>query len=224
MQRLKEILRPIYAPWLRRYRYRAKIRAERQRILADIQTAKAAGEPVKIIIGAGGTRYAGWIPTDIPAFNVCRADHWPGLFSRHSIDRILAEHVFEHLTRAQMADFLRIARNYLAPGGRVRIAVPDGYHPDPAYIERVRPGGSSDFADDHKMLYNSDLIGALLAEQGYDYELLEYFDEAGQFQQREWRIEDGFIGRSAAHDGRNADGLLRFTSLIVDCWPGPTGE
>ena len=87
----------------------------------------------------------------------------------------MAEHVFEHLTRAQMVAFLRIARNYLAPGGRVRIAVPDGYHPDPAYIERVRPGGSSDFADDHKMLYNSDLIGALLAEQGYDYELLEYF-------------------------------------------------
>ena len=55
-------------PGLRRYRYLAKIRAERQRILADIQTVKAAGEPVKIIIGAGGTRYAGWIATDIPGF------------------------------------------------------------------------------------------------------------------------------------------------------------
>ena len=43
------------------------------------------------------------------------------------------------------------------------------------------------------------------------------------FQQREWRVEDGFIGRSAAHDGRNADGQLRFTSLIVDCWPRRAG-
>ena len=223
MQRLKEILRPLYAPWLRRYRYYVSISAERRRILADIQSAWAAGEPVKIIIGAGGTRYAGWIATDIPAFNVCKDDHWSGLFPRHSIDRILAEHVFEHLTLAQMGDFLRIARRYLAPDGRLRIAVPDGYHPDPAYIERVRPGGSSAFADDHKVLYNCDLIGALLAEHGYQYELLEYFDEAGQFQKRDWQVEDGFIGRSAEHDARNAGGQLNFTSLIVDCWPGPTG-
>lgn len=29
----------------------------------------------------------------------------------------------------------------LKPGGYVRVAVPDGFHPDPAYIEMGRPGG-----------------------------------------------------------------------------------
>ena len=221
MQALKQALRHIYAPLLRRYRNRVNIRAERRRIRESALLARVAGEPIKIIIGAGGTRYDGWIATDIPAFDVCKSEHWSMLFSRHSIDRVLAEHVFEHLSLEQMGDFLDMARHYLAPGGRVRIAVPDGYHPDPAYIERVRPGGSSDFADDHKVLYNCDMIGALLAAGGYRYELLEYYDEAGQFQQRAWQVEDGFIGRSAEHDARNADGQLRFTSLIVDSWPRP---
>jgi len=43
-------------------------------------------------------------------------------------------------------DFLRI-------GGTLRIAVPDGCHPDPNYIEHVRPGGTGAGADDHQFLY-----------------------------------------------------------------------
>ncbi len=218
MQQLKTIFRPVYAPILRSWRRRATRQAEQRRIRQAVRRARAAGDPVKIIIGAGQTNFVDWIATDIPAFDLRNQRHWLLLFPPQSIDRILAEHVFEHLTTAQLAAFLRTARAYLAPSGRIRIAVPDGYHPDPDYIARVRPGGSGKGAEDHKVLYTADLMSDLLHRQGYQFELLEYFDAAGQFHQHSWKPEDGLIHRSAAHDPRNADGNLNYTSLIVDCW------
>ncbi len=218
MQKLKPIFRPIYAPPLRLYRRRAARRAEQRRIRAQVRQVQQAGDAVKLIIGAGQTRYAGWIPTDMPAFDVIKAEHWRQLFPPQSIDRLLAEHVFEHLTTAQFSDFLRLARRYLKPTGRIRIAVPDGFHPAADYIERVRPGGIGESAQDHKTLYTCALIGDLLRAGGYHYQLLEYFDAAGAFQWQPWDAADGFINRSAEHDRRNADGNLNYTSLIVDCW------
>lgn len=218
MQRLKPYLRPFYAPFLRRYRLRAAVRKDQQRIRGSIQEALNAGAPVKLIIGAGRPKYDGWIHTDIPAFNVLDAGHWAQMAPRAAVDRILAEHVFEHLTAAQFGIFLDNAKPHLSAGGRIRIAVPDGHHPDADYIERVKPQGLGAGADDHKVLYTAELMGSVISERGYQFELLEYFDADGQFNRREWRQEDGFIGRSALHDWRNADGVLRYTSLIVDCW------
>ena len=132
---------------------------------------------------------------------------------------MLAEHVFEHFTPEQLGIVLRQARRYLKPGGRIRFAVPDGNHPDPNYIDRVRPGGTGIGASDHKALYDSDSISELLGEAGYDVQLLEFFDGTGNFQRAPWRREDGYIGRSADNDARNVAGNLVYTSLIIDCWP-----
>lgn len=216
--RLKRFLQPVYAPPLRRVRIWSRARAEQRRIRAEVINARRQGLPVKIIIGAGQTRYSGWIATDIPAFDIRREGHWRRLFPRAGIDRMLAEHVFEHLTAAQLSDFLAVARDYLAHDGRIRIAVPDGNHPSPDYINSVRPGGSGVGAQDHKMLYTREIIGGLLAAQGYDFALLESFDAQGAFHSQPWSADDGFVSRSAAHDQRNSDGVLRYTSLIVDCW------
>ena len=54
---------------------------------------------------------------------------------------------------------------FLRPGGRLRIAVPDGFHPEPGYIEYVRPGGTGIGADDHKVLYNYQSLRKLLEKQ-----------------------------------------------------------
>ncbi|MYD10788.1 MAG: hypothetical protein F4X02_12190 [Chloroflexi bacterium] len=193
--------------------------SERQRIRDAVRLQLQSERAVKIIIGAGQTASESWIATDVPAFDIRKRDHWRALFPPAAMDRILAEHVFEHLTREEMSTFLEIAREFLAPDGRVRIAVPDGCHPDADYINSVKPGGTGVGASDHKMLYTFELIGDLMQEQGWRFELLEYFDEAGKFHQREWSIDDGFVGRSADHDERNAEGRLNYTSLIVDCWP-----
>lgn len=215
---LKQLLRPIYAPLVSRYRRGQAMRLEQRRIRAEVRQAVDGGRQVRILVGAGQTRFSGWIATDTPAFDVREPEHWALLFPPESIDRMLAEHVFEHLTMAEFGGFLTSAKQYLSASGRVRIAVPDGNHPNQAYIESVRPGGSGEGADDHKALYTSALISALLREQGYQFALLEYFDEAGQFHQRTWSADDGFVGRSADHDRRNRDGQLNYTSLIVDCW------
>lgn len=216
---VKRLLRPAYAPILRRLRRRRRVLSEQKRIRDAVGRALESQSAVKIIIGAGQTRIEGWIATDVPAFDARDVEHWRKLFPPASIDRMLAEHVFEHLTSAELARFLNIAGPYLAPGGRIRIAVPDGYHPDIDYINSVKPGGSGVGGGDHKLLYTCDLISELMREQGYEYELLEYFDADGQFHQRGWSAVDGFVGRSADHDERNADGRLNYTSLIIDCWP-----
>ncbi len=219
MLALKKLFRPLYAPIVRNRRNRKQMLAQQASIRAQVDACVAAGNPLKIIIGAGSTRYDGWIATDIPAFDILNGGHWALLFPERSIDRMLAEHVFEHFTPEQLGIILRLARPYLKPSGRIRFAVPDGNHPDPIYIKRVRPGGTGIGASDHKALYDCDSISRLLGEAGYDLQLLEYFDGAGNFQRAPWQCEDGFIGRSADNDARNAAGNLVYTSLIVDCWP-----
>ncbi len=218
MQRVKLIFRPLYAPFVRLMRNHAAVAAERRRIRQAVAQALANDAPLKVIVGAGDKHQRGWINSDLPAFDVLEARHWRSLFPPHSIERLLAEHVFEHLSAAQFAQFLQLAPRYLAPGARIRIAVPDGNHPDQDYIERVRPGGSGIGAHDHKLLYTKSLARQLLEAAGYRYEFLEYFDEAGLFHQRQWQAADGFVSRSAAHDRRNAGGKLNYTSLIFDCW------
>ena len=215
---VKRLIRPLYAPLVRSLRRRRLVLRERSRIRHEVQLALRRGGAVKVIIGAGQTRFEGWISTDMPAFDVRDYDCWSELFPPQSIDRMLAEHVFEHLTTEELARFLASASQYLAPGGRVRIAVPDGCHPNADYISSVRPGGTGVGASDHKVLYTCDLIGDVMRGQGYDFDLLEYFDADGQFHKSEWSADDGFVGRSADHDERNTGGRLNYTSLILDCW------
>lgn len=215
---LKRLFRPIYAPGLRRLRRLRDLQRERARIRGQVQLATSESRPVKIIIGAGQTRYPGWIATDMPAFNILRHRDWARLFPPRSIDRMLAEHVFEHLTKDQFASVLACASQYLSPGGRIRLAVPDGNHPDSDYIAQVQPGGKGLGAADHKTLYTCGMISDVLRAQGFECEFLEYFDETGRFHQADWSAGDGFIGRSAGHDQRNQAGQLNYTSLIVDCW------
>ena len=219
MNSVKSLLRPLYAPFVRSYRNHAKMKKQQQDIRASVHDCAASSRPINIIIGAGETRYDGWLATDIPAFHVLKHEHWALLFQPGSINRMLAEHVFEHLTIDELGQFLRLARIYLSAGGRIRLAVPDGNHPDANYIKHVRPGGIGEGADDHKVLYTSDKIVKVFQKSDYDFQLLEFFDASGVFHREQWHAEAGFVGRSASNDERNVDGKLVYTSLIVDCWP-----
>jgi predicted SAM-dependent methyltransferase len=66
------------------------------------------------------------------------------------------------------------------------------------------------------MLYTYRSLAGLLSAAGFTVHLLEYWDEEGVFHMAAWEAADGHIRRSARHDRRNADGMLRYTSLIVD--------
>jgi predicted SAM-dependent methyltransferase len=96
------------------------------------------------------------------------------------------------------------------------VAVPDGFHPDPAYIASVRPGGTGGGADDHQLLYDYRSFGRVFEDVGFRVDLLEYFDETGTFHAKAWDETRGVIARSARNDERNADGKLVYTSIILD--------
>jgi predicted SAM-dependent methyltransferase len=81
----------------------------------------------KVQLGAGGSRLAGWLNTDIePGDGLAYLDatkRFP--FEDGSIHYIFSEHVIEHLTyeegKAMMAEAYRV----LAPGGKMRTSTPD---------------------------------------------------------------------------------------------------
>lgn len=189
------------------------------RLRRQIRLLVISNVPIKLVIGAGGTRLSGWVNTDLPVFDALCSIHWRFVFSNFRIDRILAEHVVEHWTETQFRTFLNITRQFLSEGAFIRLAVPDGFHPDPGYIEGVRPNGIWAGADDHKMLYDYVFVTKLLSEEKYGCRLLEYFDESGQFHCTQWDVLDGFIERSAFHDPRNGVQQHKYTSLIFDIWP-----
>jgi predicted SAM-dependent methyltransferase len=185
-----------------------------------LKRAVRSGGPLRITVGSGGICQPGWIITEREYLDLLCPRDWQAFFKENSISTILAEHVWEHLTLVEGFAAAVTCYNYLEPGGRLRIAVPDGFHPDPDYIELVRVGGSGVGAVDHKVLYNHDTLALLLARAGFEVQPLEYFDAAGIFHATDWSPADGLVRRSRRFDPRNHDGRLRYTSLIVDaCKP-----
>ena len=67
-------------------------------------TWRARRRPCRIVVGANGIFDRGWIPTDVEYLNLLRQEHWERYFVEGSIDSILAEHVWEHLTEAEGLD------------------------------------------------------------------------------------------------------------------------
>ncbi len=171
---------------------------------------------LKIIVGSAATKQEGWISTNYPLLDLTDAHTFAALFDSGSVSNFLAEHVWEHMT---LEDGIKACHNcfvYLKQGGLLRIAVPDGFHPDADYIAQVKPGGYGPGADDHKVLYNYQTLSALLENAGYKVRLLEWFDEEGKFHHENWDVEEGFIMRSTRFDPRNNTNPTAYTSLIID--------
>jgi YD repeat-containing protein len=218
-RKLYRPLQPLYTPIVQQIKRswydKSQLQRSRQQIQQQISVQHA---PYKVIVGAGESQFTGWIATEYPALDITNPEDWQRYFTPQSIRRILAEHVLEHLTTEQLRQFLHAVRPYLTHDARIRIAVPDGFHPDPLYIEYVRPNGSGAGSDDHKVLYTCEMLSAEVKRAGFDCQLLEYYDTTGQFHRNEWDAADGFIERT---DGtRTLDGKqFSYTSLIVDCVP-----
>lgn len=170
----------------------------------------------RIVVGAARTLYPGWISTNRATLDLLQREDFARHWTPGSREAFLAEHVWEHLSEEQGRQAAANCFEFLRPGGRLRIAVPDGLNPDPEYREYVRPGGGGPGADDHKMLYTAAALKALLESVGFTCTLLEYWDEAGKFHATDWDASQGHIMRSRRFDPRNQDGTLRYTSLIID--------
>lgn len=201
---LKSIIRSIV--------YKPKHILDLARLKSAVRNSSGA---INIIIGAHNTHYEGWLQTNIESLDLLSEASFQALFGNRKADRFLAEHVFEHLTFEQGVTALKHCFQYLKPGGTVRIAVPDGYHPNPDYIHMVKPGGSGEGAHDHKLIYNYRKLSDAFRAAGFSPVLLEYYDEQGKFHYQDWDSRDGHIIRSRRYDKR-FNSPLGYSSLIID--------
>ena len=172
----------------------------------------------RLTIGASSRYDAGWIPTEKEYLNLLHADEWQHLMTPDSVDAMLAEHVWEHLTAEEALTAARTCFTYLRPGGYLRLAVPDALHPDPNYREKAMVGGRGPGGgpNDHKVFYSYDTLSGLFELAGFRVELYEFFDEGGTFHCHPWDERDGKIRRSKRFDHRNRGGRLGYTSIILD--------
>ncbi len=188
----------------------------KRRFKDQLAKNKKSDGDLKVVIGASGISDPGWPATGYVFLNILNENDWLKYFATDSIDRMMAEHVWEHMT---IQDGLIAARNcfkFLNNGGSIRIAVPDGHNPDLKYIDAVKPNGSRPGAKDHKVLYPQETLCHVFELAGFEVHRLECFDESGAFLFETWSHKDGLIGRSLKFDPRNTDGTVNYTSLIID--------
>ncbi len=187
--------------------------------MAKYRLKKAATKsPLKIVVGTSGVFEQEWTPTDIHYLNILNDEDWKSFFQQNSIDAILAEHVWEHLTLDQGLIAAEHCFKYIKQGGYVRVAVPDGLHPDQNYLNQVKVNGSGAGADDHKVLYDHITLSNLFKKAGFKIKLLEHFDENGNFHSFDWDVNKGMIHRSKRFDQRNTAEKLNYTSIILDAY------
>lgn len=164
---------------------------------------------IKININAGRRHLNGWLNTSSKKLDISKEESWlANNIQKKSLHRILAEHVVNNLDENNIDAVLKNFRQFLAADGVLRIAVPDGYHPNRDYINKIHKH--------NKIIYNYKDLTDLLSKYGFVADLLEYFDENGEFHFKDWSKEDGPIKRSSRYDKRNKKEKLSYTSLIID--------
>ncbi len=172
-------------------------------------------DEINLIVGSGPQKQEGWISTDIDRLNVIDKTSWARLLDYESVNRILAEHVLEHLTLEELFVSLSNVYLYLKPGGYLRLAVPDAFHPSRYYYNLVKPGGwETPF--EHKLFIDHEMLSRLAAEVGFEVKLLEYFDEKGIFHGVNYNDSDGEILRCA----KNNIGLDVKNDILMDKFYG----
>jgi len=142
-----DLLRPFMSPSVR-------LRAKQVATAAAAPLARrragerAARGGLRLHLGSGGNNLPGWVNVDLVG---ARADvTWdlrrPLPIPDGAADAVFLEHVLEHMTVAEGMAVLRHAFAVLAPGGVLRVGVPDAglyacsYAGGDGAIDQLRPG------------------------------------------------------------------------------------
>jgi len=136
----------------------------------------------KLHLGCGVKHFPGWFHVD--ALDYPHVDHIGpvedlSFVPDGSVSIIYACHLLEHFGRKTYMDVLREWRRVLAPGGVLRIAVPDYAACAKLYLEGVLPrgiedvrglmmGGQRDKYDFHGMIFDEPDLTRALKEVGFD--------------------------------------------------------
>lgn len=154
-------------------------------------------EKLRVAIGVASESQSGWLALTQSDLDITNVENWLRYFKPGTIDNILAEHVWEHLTWNQAHLATSLCFRFLRPGGRMRLAVPDTLHASQYIVDAVSATGS--FAAEHHHLvdYNFKLMNRLLSGNGFQVEILDWWDEDGNFHNRYAGNDDhGYVMRS----------------------------
>ncbi|HLH29017.1 MAG TPA: methyltransferase domain-containing protein, partial [Acidimicrobiales bacterium] len=146
--------------------------------------AAARRSPLRLHLGSGGNNLDGWVNVDLVG---ARADvAWdlrrPLPFPDGSAEAVFLEHVLEHMSVEDGITVLRHCGRVLAPGGVVRVGVPDaglyatGYAEEGSdTLERLRPrrptrmlAMSEVFQEHgHRSAWDGETLCLVMAEAGF---------------------------------------------------------
>ncbi len=179
---------------------------------------------VNLIIGAALTKQKGWFSTNEEWLDITKENHWNRLFnSNKRVKKILAEHVFEHLTLQEMRNALKLIYENMILGGSLRVAVPDGNNQNSEYRKNCGINGIGADAADHKQFITFEIFREEALKVGFEVKLIEGYLKNKQLISEEFDYDLGYVIRSR----RNINNLLSKegwdftdanTSLIVDCF------
>lgn len=159
--------------------------------------AVARNKEVKIILGAALTNQLGWHSTNEQWLDISSVEDWTKIFkSKRLIKCAVAEHVFEHLTPKQMETAIGLVYEHMLSGGTIRIAVPDGNHPNEDYRKHTGIGGIGDDAADHKQFLTFETLKCALEHAGFSVIHQEGYARDGSLRKKFLDPELGYINRS----------------------------
>lgn len=185
------------------------------RLLKAIAMAERSGEKIKLNIGAGGTKYPGWISVEKEQLDITKTEDFIKLFKPGTISNLLAEHVVEHIERHEFEKFLSSIKPFLDDEASIRIAVPDSMHPSSYVRELTMPSGLEPGAEDHRYFYSIYDMQKIAYKTGYQIIPLEYFDKNGIFYSVEDDWERGYISRSSQnYKGRFTNDIKEMEKMI----------
>ena len=184
---------------------------------------------VNLILGAALSRQKNWFSTNQEWFDIVQKSHWDRLFnskkspSRNRVKRVLAEHVFEHLSLDEMRNALNLIYKNMVFGGSLRIAVPDGNNPNQEYRNHCGINGIGADASDHKQFITFELLSNEVEKVGFKFTLKEGYMKNNKLISEKLNFELGTVMRSRSNENNiNAKEGWSFpdsnTSLIIDCF------
>ena len=112
---------------------------------------------MKVVLGAGKTKFDGWISTQESELNLLSRDDFARMFSDEKPVAFLAEHVWEHMTLEEGIEAAKNCFEFLELGGYLRAAVPDKNFRNEWYQNMVKVGGNGNPnhpAFSHKIVYD----------------------------------------------------------------------
>ncbi len=184
---------------------------------------------VNLILGAALTKQKGWFSTNQEWFDIVQKSDWDRLFnsnkslSRKRVKRVLAEHVFEHLTLDEMRNAINLIYKNMVYEGSLRIAVPDGNNPNQEYRNHCGINGIGADASDHKQFITFELLRDEVEKIGFKCHLIEGYLKNRKLISTPFNRELGNVIRSRSNEiiiypKEGWDFVDANSSLIVDCF------